>query len=331
MRLRTAGFISGTGILAMALGACGAGTDRPASASDMPLEVHGALSVVELAPVHLTVERIYPPGTKVGLGGAATLAGDNPPDLATNAETQVLRESLKQPDLRIIMTVAEGDYRIVARRSSGIQSVADLKGKRVGTWVQSSAGYFLARMLATEGMTLADVQVDEIFPQTALSEAIAEGRVDAISIWEPYSENAVHALGSDAVTLSGEGVYSELFNLNTLGRHLADPDKRRRIVSFMAALMDATEAMNRNPGRAQELVAQASEHSLGELERSWEHHTFSASFPDRMLDVLEQEEIWLAGLQQRAPRPRAELAKLIDRSAYEEALALRKSTGARAN
>lgn len=302
------------------LGACQGSTPRPGNASDAPLEVHGALSVVELAPVHLAVEDIYPAGTKVGLGGAATLAGDNPPDIATNAETQLLRESLKQPDLRIIMTIAEGNYRIVARRSAGIRSVADLRGKRIGTWVQSSAGYFLSRMLATEGMTLDDVQVDEIFPQAALSDAIVAGRVDAISIWEPYSENAAVALGSDAITLSGEGVYSELFNLNTLGRHLDNPEKRRLIVAFMAALMEATQEMNASPDRARKLVAEASGHPLEELERSWEHHTFTASFPDQMLDVLEEEEIWLANIQQRSPRSRADLEKLVDRSAFEEAL-----------
>ena len=42
--------------------------------------------------------------------------------------------------------------------------------------------------------------------------------------------------------------------------------------------------------------------------------------PD-MLDVLEREELWVAKASNRAPRSRAELAKFIDRSVVEEALA----------
>lgn len=42
--------------------------------------------------------------------------------------------------------------------------------------------------------------------------------------------------------------------------------------------------------------------------------------PD-MLDVLEEEERWVAKERNRAPRSRDELARLIDRSVVDEALA----------
>jgi hypothetical protein len=42
--------------------------------------------------------------------------------------------------------------------------------------------------------------------------------------------------------------------------------------------------------------------------------------PD-MLDVLEVEEVWVAAASDRAPRSREELARFIDASVVEEALA----------
>jgi hypothetical protein len=42
--------------------------------------------------------------------------------------------------------------------------------------------------------------------------------------------------------------------------------------------------------------------------------------PD-MLDVLEIEDVWVARERNRAPRSREELARFIDRSVVEEALA----------
>ena len=302
-----------------------AGPSRHAAMAGPPLVVHGALGVVEVGPVHLTVERLYPAGTKVQQGGIATLIGTaNRPDLATNAETQVLRAPVEHSDLRIILTVADGLYRIVGRKSAGISTVADLKGKRIATSVQSSSGYFLHRMLGREGLTFADVTVKDVMPYKAMVDALKNGEVDAISIWEPHSENAMRALGGDAIEFPGDGVYREIFNLNTTAANLADPAKRVRIVEFVRALIDTTAAMNRDPRRAQELVAAAGGYTIQEVEASWKHHAFVASFPDDMLDVMVDEEKWLAALQKRAPRSREALAELIDRSVYDEARAPRR-------
>ncbi len=43
-----------------------------------------------------------------------------------------------------------------------------------------------------------------------------------------------------------------------------------------------------------------------------------------MLDVLTEEEAWLAPIEKRAALSRADLAPIIDRNAYLEALALRR-------
>ncbi len=319
--VRSAGLLAAMAVL---LSCCQSVRDT-AVRSGPPLVVHGALGVVEVGPVHLTVERFSAPGSKVQQGGIATLIRpDSPPDLATNAETQVLKAPVERSDLRIILTVAEGLYRVVGRRSAGISSLADLRGKRIGTSTLSSSGYFLHLMLAREGMTFADVEVRDIMPYSALVEALRKGEIDAISIWEPHSENALRALGDDGIALDGKGVYRELFNLNTTAAALADPAKRARIVAFVRALIDTTAVMNRDPRRAQQLVADAGKYSLEEVEQSWEHHVFTASFPDDMLDVMVDEEIWMAALQKRRARSREELARLIDRSVYEEALAIRR-------
>jgi NitT/TauT family transport system substrate-binding protein len=221
------------------------------------------------------------------------------------------------------MTVAEGNYRIVARKSAGINSVADLKGKRVATFTLSSAGYFLHLMLAREGLTLADVQVKEIVPYPAMVEALKNKEVDALSIWEPHSENALRMLGEDGVEFSGKGVYRELFNLNTTAGALADPEKRKRIVLLVRGIIDANKDMKKDPSRAQELVATAGGYTVDEVAQSWHHTGYIASFTDDLLDVMVKEEVWLAGLAKRQPRSREEIAKLIDRSVYEEAMALR--------
>lgn len=306
---------------ALLLSAC-ATVEPPTSPATQPLDIRGAIGVVELGPVRLAAENLYGEGTFIEHGGVFSLVDEeNPADIGSNAETQLLIHSVARPDLRIIMTSAEGHYRVIARRSAGINDIADLKGKRVGTMITSSSGYFLHLMLQREGLSFDDIELDDIRPYTAITTALLDGSVDAISIWEPHAENAIRQLGDDAFVVPAGDVYREIFNINTTAAALADPDKRARIVEFVKALIEATEATNADPRRAQQLVAVAGDYTVEEIERSWKHHTFLSAFPDDMLDVMVDEEIWLAGYEKREPRSREELARLLDRSVFDEAMA----------
>src|ERR1700733_562033 len=73
-------------------------------------------------------------------------------DAATGSETQMLLNSIAEPGIRIILTLAEARYRIIARPSAGIHRIQDLRGKKVGATVNTSSQYFLREMLRKEGM-----------------------------------------------------------------------------------------------------------------------------------------------------------------------------------
>jgi sulfonate transport system substrate-binding protein len=296
-----------------------------------PISVFGNKQTFEIAPVLLAAEDHYPGEASVRMGSLANLVGAPPvpgfgeegeADVATNAETQLLRYSVENPNLRVILGVSEGLYRIVARRSAGIKSVADLRGKAVATIPQTSSGYFLHRMLAQAGLSFADIEAKPIVPLAGMTEALRNGEVDAVVIWEPESGNAAQVLGSDLVEFSGEGVYRELFNLNTTAEKLADPDSRAKIVRFVRAILDASAEIGRDPARAKALVVEAGGFAPEDVEDSWKHHRFEPGFAPDLLEVMTVEEQWLATQSNRTPRTREQLAALIDTSVYEEAMAL---------
>jgi sulfonate transport system substrate-binding protein len=304
----------------------------PAQAQDSgPIAIHGNKQTFEIAPVLLAAIDHYQGEATVKMGGIPNLVGEpavpgfgeeGVADVATHAETQALRYSVRHPNLRIILNVTEGLYRIVARKSAGIASVADLKGKRVATIAQTSSGYFLHRMLAREGLSFDDIVAVPITPLSGMTEALRAGEVDAVVIWEPESGNAAQALGDDLVEFSGEGVYRELFNLNTTAERLADPATRAKIVRFVYGVIFAVDAIQTDPAKAQALVARAGGFPDEDVRDSWEHHRFVADIPADLLDVLEEEEQWLAQQDKRAARSRDELARLIDTSVFDEAVAL---------
>lgn len=326
----------------LALAACAATPPTPPAAPappPEPLTVVGHSSVLEFGPVLLASTNV-PEGTVVtASGGVPNLwdaadpqlssgvsgrpAGDAPPvspgiaDLAGNAGTQTLRMSLTHPDARIVMTVTEGLYRIVARRSAGIGSIADLKGKRVATFANTSAAVFLNDVLTSAGLSEADVAITSL-TAPASADALINGEVDAISIWEPDSERAVQALGADVVTFRPEGGYREIYSLNAKAGDLADPVMRSRIVDFLREVTDGCRAAEEDPGRMQALLAERTGQDPVLIAESWHHHRFPCALPADLLDVLVAEERWLAEKDGRAPRSREELAVLIDSSVVEE-------------
>lgn len=299
------------------------------------LRVYGNLSTLELGPVLLALERFHTGRTVLEQGGITSLygqAGDLPnmvprgmSDVATNSETQALRYSVEQPGLRCILTVAEGVYRILARRSAGITRLEDLRGKRVGTMPKTSSAYYLDHTLRTVGMTEDDVEIVPYVagsnrPLSMMTDALLHGDIDAMTVWEPQMQRAQEDLGADAIEFHDPRGYRENFALFTTDAKLKDPALRREIVTFVAALIQASEAIRSDPSEAVALVARASHYDEQLVARAWAHHTFPGALLPDMLDVMVQEEVWVARETGRTPRGRAALASLIDDSVLRDAL-----------
>ena len=133
----------------------------------------------------------------------------------------------------------------------------------------------------------------------------------------------MHQLGSDAVMLQDRSVYREAFNLHARAPDLADPEKRRAIVAFVRAVAQASDALKKDPKPYWPHVTSVTGYTSEEIGWGWPEMQFPVRIIPDMLDVLEREEPWVAKASNRAPRSRAELAKFIDRSVVDEALAIR--------
>jgi NitT/TauT family transport system substrate-binding protein len=330
--------IAGRALLAATVGlvllSC-ASTSRPVDESELvPIKVAGA-RWIELSPVLVAADSFYPQKLDVPSGGVVSITS-GAADLATNAETQLLRESVTNPDLRIIMTVAESYYRLVARRSAGIGKISDLRGKRVLVPRLTSAHYYLVAMLRSAGLKEEDVTLVSLpgFPPQAaqpasqtskfrMAEALARGEVDAIAAFEPEPAVAVNLLGKDAIALQDRKVYREAFNLNARAKDLADPQKRRAIVRYVRAVADASRALAKNPAPYLPYISSVIGFSVEQIHWGWPETKFPVRIIPDMLDVLEAEEMWLAKMSNRTPRSRTELEKFIDRGVVEEALRLK--------
>jgi len=283
--------------------------------ADAPFTVAVSTTTLEGGPVYVADNGPQGAGFRVINGGVRNLANGGA-HAATNAETQFLIAGA--PNVRILFTVADGLYRIVAKRSAGIKTLADLKGKRITLPRDTSAHYALVRMLASAKLSESDVTIADV-PRGQMAAGVIDGRADAISMWEPESQNAVNGLGKDAIVFQDNKVYREFFSLYSSTEVLGNPKRRAELVSFVRALFVSVEEMKTKPAPHFPLIAKVTGHPVDQIAASWEHHAFPMAVHPDMLDVMVEEEKWVAQKQNRAPRTRQALAAFFDPSILEEA------------
>jgi sulfonate transport system substrate-binding protein len=103
--------------------------------------------------------------------------GDVPPLFAQTAGGNLLYVGTYRPPA--------GFHGILVKKDSPINSIADLKGKKVAYKRGSSAHAFLFKALAKEGLAPGDVESVDLPPPDA-GAAFKTGSIDAWSIWDPF-------------------------------------------------------------------------------------------------------------------------------------------------
>ncbi|OTA65925.1 periplasmic binding protein-like II [Hypoxylon sp. EC38] len=292
------------------------------------LKIASALGVLEWTPELVAKEDYFQGDVDIVNGGIASLFSDPTVDLGSNSETQLLLQFGSHRNLRSIGTVAEVYYRIVANKKSGINTLEDLKGKRIGALRSTSSEYFVQTYLATVGLKPADYTVvnglgclQEPCAANTFPAMLKSGSIDAIGMWEPSVELGAEALGSDAVVFGeNQTVYREIYNLATTSEKLDDPEKRAEIVQFLKALKQAEGIFQNDPDKVIGRAAEAVKTNSTLLEVVWPVHRWDVRVPSDMLDVLVDEDKFVASYARREALPREDLATLIDASVLEEAL-----------
>jgi sulfonate transport system substrate-binding protein len=286
---------------------------KPAWAAEK-LRVGINLTTIETLPIYLAADGNS--AVQLSGGGIPSVTEGNA-DAATNAETQAILRSTESPDIRVILTVAEYAYHIVARRSSGIAKASDLRGKKIATSLNSSAHFYIVKILRDAGLSETDVTVVGMAPPD-MPQALARGEVDAISIWEPAAQKSIDTLGADAVIINGPP-YSERFNLNTSAAVIADPAKRAALVSFLRSIIAASRDVREHPDRVQPVIAAKLNLSQEFVAKTWNLFRFPAAVGDDMLATMIEQEPWMAEKQKRAARPKEAITALVDTSLLREA------------
>ncbi|WP_024513965.1 aliphatic sulfonate ABC transporter substrate-binding protein [Bradyrhizobium sp. Tv2a-2] len=173
--------------------------------------------------------------------------GDTPPIFAQAASARI----------RYVAAVRqEGKTQaIIVPRDSSIQTVTDLKGKRVAFGKGSSAHNLLVAALEKAGLAWSDIAPTPLAPADATA-AFIKGSVDAWSIWDPYL--ALAELKQNArIIVSGKDIHT----VNSF--FIAGSDLVEKYPALTARLSDVFASEGAWAEQHHEEVAQAQAEATG--------------------------------------------------------------------
>lgn len=167
----------------------------------------------------------------------------------TNGDAMVTGAAGKPSTGIVLNDYSNGNDMVVA--ASGIKSLKDLKGKKIGVELNFVDHLLLLKGLEANGMSEADVQLVNM-PTNDTPQALASGGVQAIAAWQPNSGQALKQLaGSTAVFTSKDVpglIYDGLFvSRESLATRKDDWQKVvkvwLRVVDFMKDEKNRAEAL----------------------------------------------------------------------------------------
>lgn len=140
---------------------------------------------------------------------------------------------------------------LLVTKASGIKTIADLKGKEVAYHKGSASHLYLSTLLKKNGMKDSDIISVEMKASEAAS-ALMAGKVPAAVTWEPHITKAA-AAGNVILSTTKD---TPALIADVLALHAdfvkANPEAVQKIV---AALSEATEFIQKNPGEAAKIMA----------------------------------------------------------------------------
>ena len=226
------------------------------------------------APLYVALERGYFAEQGLDVRFVAPSDPNDPPklvaagraDIAVSYQPQLhLQVARGLPLRRIATLVATPLNSLVVLEDGPIQTIADLKGKKVGFSVGGFEDALLGAMLERHGLTLDDIELINV--NFSLSPSLISGQVDAvIGAFRNFELNQMDILNRPGraffVEEEGVPVYDELI-LVANANNLDDP----RLTRFLTALERGVQYLVNHPDESWQLFIKGRSDLDDELNR----------------------------------------------------------------
>ena len=199
-------------------------------------------------------------------------------DMGFMADLPAIIAKSQGHDIEIVSNIAYGPkaLAVLVGKNSNIQSVADLKGKKVAYAKGSYAQHLLALLLEKQGLKLDDVQTVNLNAAEQVT-ALTTGEVDAIVIWEQYITKLTNE-GQARVLADG----TDIKRGNMINYFVTDYANKHPLVviAYIKALNRANEVIKNDPDKAAEATYKDFGVTKDEMKQILQKFTFTTDLSE---------------------------------------------------
>lgn len=226
-----------------------------------------------------------------GRNALAAMLKNKDIDICTAAQTPVVLHSFNRNDFAIIgaMVYSYNDVKVLVRQDRGINEPMDLRGRKVGVTKGSSGHYYLNLLLNYNGLSCSEVEEIDI-NASELPQALADGRVDAISTWEPHIMNAMKILGEKALLLPWEDIFREDYYFVVHKSFIKDNPETLKM--FLKAIEKGEKFIQENKEESITIVSEKLKIDKESTASVWDDFAFQLILDQSIFISLEAEARW---------------------------------------
>lgn len=174
-----------------------------------------------------------------------------------DANTQTLNDTISSvaagADLAIVLVNdnSVGNDKIIVRE--GINSIADLRGKKVAAEEGTVDHFLLLQGLRQAGMTQADIDFQPLETGAAAAAFVA-GRIDAVGVFAPFTTKALERPGSKEL-FSSKDFPGAIPDHLVVQRRLIN-ERPQDVQAMVNSWFDTLDFIRQNPDQANQIMAQ---------------------------------------------------------------------------
>lgn len=212
-------------------------------------------------------------------------------DVVTTADVPIVLASFSREDFVGVAKIGQADnqIKIVARRDRGINRPEDLPGRQLATQKGSAVHYFLDLFLLRHAIPKEAVQ-ESFLPVEELPKALAEGRIDACSLREPYLSEALRLLGDRAIIFAEPGLYSMPDFLVVRRSFLAE--RPEAVAKVLQGLLKAEGFVADHPREALQVLGKHFDTRLAGMDSNFSNYRLQVNLDHTVLLALEEVARW---------------------------------------
>lgn len=225
-------------------------------------------------------------------------------DVSQSAEFPIVAEALRGRSVSIIASIDRFENIFIAgRKDSGLNTIADLKGKRIGAVPGTLTEFFLARFLSLNGIEPGDVTIVHMgFSESA--DSLASGTVDAFQVQNKDIPRIREKLGDNLVVWPSQNRQPGFEVIS--GKTDRVQNNTGTIIKLLKALAEAENYYASQPDKARAIIQRKLNYDDAYMATvAASQHTYSLNLDQSLIIAMEDEARWMmsAGLtaERRVP------------------------------